>query len=242
MPEAMRSRDGETVGKRRRGVGVFNAPSKGFGIWTSRRNKECPSPPPTGKGNIITSYVPFVQVSDEHHKERVRALIKDGRTVRVFYQSEGARSQAHDTISDIQAFMIFAAEDAKRVLSDEYASPSEQELAMKHLMYDDPNLNVSKIDTYSNAKKPLFGLDITERLFWESYVMIQDSSRRSEPAFVDTKLKDVRRTPEPDEPRAVYQYSKTHPMDPRTLLTAHEEYGKVKLVVSVEHLSSARDR
>ena len=194
------------------------------------------------KGNI-SSYVPFIQIFEEQHKERVRALIKDGRTVRIFYQSEEARSEAYEMISDIRSFMLFAAEDAMRVLSDEYADPAEQELAMKHLMYDDTNLKVSMVDTYLNANPPSFGLCITERLFWESCVMMQDCSRdrgtewdigrRSEMAYMDMNFKTVRTTPEPGEPRAVmYQYSKTHPMEPRTLLMAYEEYGRVKPVVS----------
>lgn len=80
-------------------------------------------------------------------------------------------------INDIKDFMLFAAKDAMQVLSDEYADPSEQELAMKHLMYDDSNLGVVLVDTYANSNPPCFGLDITERLFWESYVMMNDCSR-----------------------------------------------------------------
>ena len=77
-------------------------------------------------------------------------------------------------IFDMKDYMLFAAEDAIRVLSDEFADPSEQELAIRHLMYDDTNLGVVVVDKYANANPPFFGLDITERLFWESYVMVQD--------------------------------------------------------------------
>lgn len=34
-------------------------------------------------------------------------------------------------ITDVKDYMLFAAMDAMRVLSDEFASPAEQELAMK---------------------------------------------------------------------------------------------------------------
>ena len=47
-------------------------------------------------------------------------------------------------------------------------------------MYDDTNLAVENIDTYANSNPPAFGLNITERLFWEAYVMIQDCSRPSD--------------------------------------------------------------
>ena len=194
------------------------------------------------RGNI-SSYVPFIQIYEEPHKEHVRAYIKDGKTIRVFYQSEEARHEAHEMILDIKDFMLFAAEDAMRVLSDEYADPAEQELAMKHLMYDDTNLNVWFVDTYIDSAHPVYGLDITERLFWESYVMMQDCSRpvgtdwdigrNSELTFMDMNFKSIRNKPAPGDPRAVvYQMSKTSPMEPRMLLMAYEEYGRVKPVVS----------
>lgn len=146
---------------------------------------------------------------------------------------------------DIKDFMLFAAEDAMRVLSDEFADPEEQELAMKHLMYDDDNLGVRFVDTYVDSPNPVYGLDITERLFWEAYVIMQDCSRPagtewdigrgSELAFMDMNFKSIRSVPEPGslDPRAVvYQMSKTHPMEPRMLLMAYEECGRVKPVVS----------
>jgi len=194
------------------------------------------------KGNI-SSYVPFIQIYKDPHKEHVRALIKDGKFVRVFYQTEAARNEALEMMLDIKDFMLFAADDAMRVLSDEYADPAEQELAMKHLMYDDNNLDVKFVDMYINSSEPAYGLDITERLFWESYVMMQECSRpegtewdigrNSELAFMDMNFKAIRHEPGPDDPRAVvYQMSKNSPMEPRMLLMAYEEYGRVKPVVS----------
>ena len=53
------------------------------------------------------------------------------RTIRLFYQTEDCRSEAHEMIVDVKDYMRFAAEDAIRVLSDEFASPAEQDLAMK---------------------------------------------------------------------------------------------------------------
>jgi len=44
-------------------------------------------------------------------------------------------------------------------------------------MYDDASLSVDKIDTYTHSSPPAFGLNVSERLFWEAYVMIQDCSR-----------------------------------------------------------------
>ena len=73
-----------------------------------------------------------------------------GRTIRVFYQCEAARDEAQEMITDVKDYMAFAAMDAMRVLSDEFASEAEQELAMKvselskYIFFDTDKL---KIDT-----------------------------------------------------------------------------------------------
>eukprot|EP00804_Cyclotella_cryptica_P003394 CCRYP_018550-RA/>CCRYP_018550-RA protein AED:0.08 eAED:0.08 QI:140/0.91/0.92/1/0.5/0.30/13/434/1368 len=194
------------------------------------------------RGNI-SSYVPFIQVYTDQHKEQVRTLIKDGRTIRLFYQTEDCRKEAHEMIVDIKDYMRFAAEDAIRVLSDAFASPAEQDLAMKHLMYDETKLVVENIDTYINSCPPVYGLSISERLFWEAYVMMQDCSRPagtewdigrgSELNFMEMNFKTMRHEPKPgDACPVVFQMSTSSPMEPRTLLVAYEENGKVKPVVS----------
>jgi len=79
--------------------------------------------------------------------------------------------------------------------------------------------------------------------FWQAYVIMQDcsrppgtewdSGRGSEPNFMNMNWKAVRTIPEPGDPKAVvYQKSKGSPMEPRTLLMAYEEFGRVKPVVS----------
>jgi len=235
-------------------AGLFNKASV-FTVWRPTSDeaiKNMMTDRATGKGldikgksakrGNISSYVPFIQIYEEAHKEHVRAMIKDGKVVRVFYKSEKARFEAYEMILDIKDYMLFAAQDACRVLSDEYADPEEQELAMQHLMYDDVSLNVQFVDTFANSSTPVYGMDITERLFWESYVMKAscerppgtewDIGRNSEPAFMDFNLKSIR-TIVDGAPRAVvYQMSEECPMDPRKLLMAYEEHGRVKPVVS----------
>ena len=194
------------------------------------------------KGNI-SSYVPFIQISEEPHKEDARAFLIDGN-VRVFYQTEEDRIEAEDMLLDLKEYMLFAAQDAMQVLTDEFATETEQELAMKHLAFDENNMNVKLINTYVDSNPPVFGLDITERLFWQAYVIMQDisrppgteweSGRGSEPQFMNMNWKPIRAQPEPGDPRAVvYQYSKGSPMEPRTLLMAYEEFGCVKPVVCI---------
>ncbi|KAL7517685.1 hypothetical protein ACHAWX_002589 [Stephanocyclus meneghinianus] len=192
----------------------------------------------TGKGLDIKG-----KIYTDQHTEQVRTFIKNGRTIRLFYQSEDCRSEAHEMLVDVKDYMRFAAEDAMRVLSDEFASQAEQDLAMKHLMYDDINLVVEKIDTYINSSPSVYGLCISERLFWEAYVMAQDCSRPagtewdigrgSELNFMEMNFKTMRHEPKPGDARpVVYQMSTSSPMEPRTLLIAYEENGTVKPVVS----------
>lgn len=168
-------------------------------------------------GNI-SSYVPFIQIYDDRHKEECRTYVRGGNSIRVFYDTAEARNEAREFILGI----------LEKIRKD---NPKRRKL------FAEP------IDAYVNSTKPAFGLDVTERLFWESYVMSQDCSRpsgtewdiwrTSEPAFMEMNFDALRHAPTPGDPRAVvYQMCKTNPMEPRMLLMAYEEYGGVKPVVS----------
>lgn len=85
------------------------------------------------RGNI-SSYVPFIQIYEDHQKEKSRSLINQGKLVRVYYQSVRARNEVYEMLLDVKDYMQFAKEDAYRVLNSEEADPVEQSLAMKHLM------------------------------------------------------------------------------------------------------------
>ena len=199
------------------------------------------------RGNI-SSFVPFIQIYEEQHKERVWSCLKENKTIRVYYQSDGAREEAFIMLSDIAEILQFAVEDGKKVLSDQSSDIYAQELAYTHLRYDDSCFDIQFINDYVDATPPAFGLEIPEKVFWKSYVMLGDCSRPSgtewdigRPSaveFMDMNLGATRKVPSLGEPRAVvYQMSKCGPkdpgpMDPRMLLMAYEENGTVKPVVS----------
>jgi hypothetical protein len=88
----------------------------------------------SAKCGNISSYVPFIQIYEEHQKEKSRSLINQGEMVRVYYQSRSARNDVYEMLLDVKDYMQFAKEDAYRVLNNEDADPVEQSLAMKHLM------------------------------------------------------------------------------------------------------------
>jgi hypothetical protein len=88
----------------------------------------------SAKCGNISSYVPFIQIYEEHQKETSRSLINQGEMVRVYYQSRSARNDVYEMLLDVKDYMQFAKEDAFRVLNNEDADLVEQSLAMKHLM------------------------------------------------------------------------------------------------------------
>ena len=129
-----------------------------------------------------------------------------------------------------------------QILSNPNTTPEEEKLVMKHLQWDGVDLGVIKVDEC--ARRGAYGVEITERLFWEAFVMMQDCSRppgskydtgrESSPAFQDMNFKAIRHEPsEPGEPiPVVWQTDPECPMSPRTLVVAYEENGRVLPVVS----------
>mmetsp|Transcript_4728 Transcript_4728/g.10519 ORF Transcript_4728/g.10519 Transcript_4728/m.10519 type:complete len:824 (-) Transcript_4728:6-2477(-) len=195
----------------------------------------------SAKCGMLSSLVPFVQIYEDQHKERIRECVKDG-TMRVFFSTEKARDEAAEVLYDVVEMMMFFVQDAMHILSNPNTTPEEEKLVMKHLQWDGVDLGVIKIDDY--ARRGAFGVEITERLFWEGFVMMQDCSRPpgskydigrpSEPAFQDMNFKAIRHIPtEPGEPvPVIWQVDHETPMSPRTLVMAYEEKGRVLPVVS----------
>lgn len=191
----------------------------------------------SAKRGKLSGYVPFVQIHDDRHKKMIGTLPK-GCRIRIFYKHREACDDAVTFLEQISEEMVATVTTAKEVLSDESSTDEANEIAMQRLLWDMIDPGVHRIDEYEPT---CYGLDIEERLFWESYVMRQDctrepgteydSGRQSEPAFQDMNFAAIRdkKGPQP----VVWQYSDPeHPMDPRNLLMAYEENGKVTPVVS----------
>ncbi|KAL9184912.1 hypothetical protein ACHAXT_002689 [Thalassiosira profunda] len=184
------------------------------------------------RGNI-SSFVPFVQIYEEAHKEECKADVLGGEnTVRIFYGSEEGRDEAHEAMLSVLLQSRMKRLDYFHVVVSQRASGSAEETVLE------------LVDTYADSPtSPVFGIDVSEWLFWESYVVNQDCSRpadtewdigrSSEPAFMEMNFDAIRRKPSLGEPRAVvYQMSESNPLEPRMLLVAYEENGGVKPVVS----------
>ena len=68
----------------------------------------------SAKRGMLSSLVPFVQIYEEEHKERIRECVKDG-TMRVFFSSEKARDEAAEVLHDVVEMMMFFVQDAMHV-------------------------------------------------------------------------------------------------------------------------------
>mmetsp|Transcript_6824 Transcript_6824/g.16242 ORF Transcript_6824/g.16242 Transcript_6824/m.16242 type:complete len:837 (-) Transcript_6824:27-2537(-) len=198
----------------------------------------------SAKKGMLSSLVPFVQIYEEQHKERIRECVRD-KTMRVFFPTEKARDEAAEMLNDVVEMMMFFVQDAMQMLANPEITEEQEKEVMKHLQWDGSDLGCVKLNDYAPN---CYGVQISERLFWEGFVMMQDCSRPpgskfetgrpSEPAFMDMNFKAVRHVPsEPGEPTpVVYQADAEYPMSPRTLVVAYEEKtgdtGRVLPVVS----------
>ena len=191
----------------------------------------------------LRSHVPFIRVSeDQTQKERIKESTVTDATMRVFFPTREARDEAADILRDLVEMMMFYVQDAKQVFSNPEASPQEQIEAMMHLQWDgvDANHDVVNIDDYPDV----FGIEITERVFWEGFVMMQDCSRpkstcdtgriTSPTSHQDMNFKALRLVPmSPDEPMLVImQTDADYPMSPRSLMMAYDEGGRIYPVMS----------
>ena len=68
----------------------------------------------SAKKGMLSSLVPFVQIYEEQHKERIRECVKDG-TMRVFFPTERARDEAAEMLNDVVEMMMFFVQDAMHV-------------------------------------------------------------------------------------------------------------------------------
>ena len=152
----------------------------------------------SAKKGKLSAYVPFLQIHEDEHKNKIRSLPSGGR-IRVFYKKEAPRDVAHDFLIEVMSDMVQKVQEAKRVVEQAKASAppdavldfrskskrhlvgniddtTEAEVAsdlMNAWKMDDPT--ITKIDDYSPK---CYGLEMPKRLFWEGYVMrAKDISR-----------------------------------------------------------------
>ena len=205
----------------------------------------------SAKGGELSGYVPFVQISEERHKSAIKPLPRNAK-IRVFYRKQQVRDEAAEALRAISTEMSEAVEEARMAL-ESGSSPncSKEEAERRMAWWDAANMDVTLIDDYAGNKGwgPFakgFGIELSERLFWEGYVTrqnierdagsIYDTGRRSEPAYQDMNFGSTRVRKKGDPRTVVWQHADPKkgqtPLEPRTLLVAYEENNLVLPVVS----------
>jgi len=196
----------------------------------------------SAKKGHLSGYVPFMQIHEETHKEKILTLPKDS-SICIFFASADMRDDAAEHVALIGEEMLSGFYSAQKAMETKALNSKTKNEIMRKYMWEMIDPEIVIIDEYADAEAPAFGLEIPERLFWEAFVVRRDISRDasskyatgrpSHPAFQDMNFASLRGERGPDEPKPVlYQHSSDDPMEVRDLIVAYEENGRVVPVVS----------
>ena len=197
----------------------------------------------SAKRGKLKAYVPFLQISENKHKRKIRALPKHG-TVRLFFKSDARRARdiVAEKLEEVAIEMQEIVKDARRILADGKADDQSHQDALESMLLDMHDPSISYIDVYAPH---CYGLDIPVRLLWEAFFARQDCTRMlgseydtgrpSQPEFQDMNFATLRSRPKGDDaPRVVLiqNADPDSPMNPFEILMAYEQNGHVLPVVS----------
>ena len=172
----------------------------------------------SAKKGTLSAFVPFMQIDDNADKERIQKIDRKAK-LRIYFSSSDARDEVLDVLEPLGNDYI--------EFNEELIIPSE----------------IVEIDKYAKSHS-LYGLELSQRMFWKGYVTDQDISRGedtktgrpSTPGFQDANLKTLKTAcdmcPKPSPMPVVFQYSKVNAMSPQYLVMAYEENNTVTPVVS----------
>ena len=164
----------------------------------------------SAKKGKLSAYVPFLQIHEEQHKDKIRALPRYER-IRIFYKKREARDSAFKILSDVLEDMTARTTEATEALlgSDKLkadGSAAQEDSSAERVLslfqslgingdltegeisnmdiiqrWDMEDARMIVLDDYSPAS---FGIDMPKRLFWEGYIMrAKDISRVPDTEF-----------------------------------------------------------
>ena len=182
----------------------------------------------SAKAGRLSGFVPFVQIHAEEHKARVGTRPRSAR-ITVYFRSGAARERAVAAVEDVLAETQATSKKAElmlqaHALDDLAPDVVERVLKEKMLSVADPRLVLH--DDYAPEA---FGVDMPERVFWETFVQRRDISRNGDwatgrpsvPAFMDANLASTRGGGVPKT--VVVQTDDDDPLNPVSLLVAYAE-------------------
>jgi hypothetical protein len=203
----------------------------------------------SAKKGRLSGFVPFLQIHQESHKSEIRTLPKDGR-IRVFYNSKEDQTKIVSFLEGLAMEMMDTVKKAKIIVNDDSIKDDDtNERALEKLIWDMADSSIKLIDDYAPKT---FGIEVSERLFWEGLIIRQniervagsenDTGRPSEPNFQNMNFAALRpnQADDGDPPKArpvLSQYLDPNdkisdPFNPLDLLMAYEESDRVMPVVS----------
>mmetsp|Transcript_34646 Transcript_34646/g.84008 ORF Transcript_34646/g.84008 Transcript_34646/m.84008 type:complete len:920 (+) Transcript_34646:423-3182(+) len=198
----------------------------------------------SAKRGRLSGYVPYLQIYEQEHKRMVKTHPKDGK-IKVFFKREIARNQVVAELNTLAKEMVETFAKATEVVAQGEADDDVMEWHLQRLIWEMTDTQIDLIDDYAPST---YGMLVPERLFWEGMVVRQDISRAkdseyytgrpSEPNFQNMNSLSLRKEPKNGGPKTVIlQYEAPgdvdpDPMDPRNLVMAYEENGRIMPVVS----------
>ncbi|KAL7486263.1 hypothetical protein ACHAW6_011860, partial [Cyclotella cf. meneghiniana] len=211
----------EAIAKMMRGEGV------GKGLEIKGKSATC---------GDLSGYVPFLQIHEDHHKTHTR-IPKSDRT-KIFFKSREARNAVGEHLGLTVKEMTLRLARAKFALAKRTNDENEA------FLLDEISRNEvghPKIELKDDYSPDLYGIVVSCRVLWEGLVVHNDISRESgsayntgrasQPAFQDMNFCALRKRDLGNAIPVLYQYS-DDPFDPRMLIMAYEEEGRVVPVVS----------
>ena len=161
----------------------------------------------SAKKNRLSGFVPFLQISDNSHKDQVEESPREART-KIYYKNVMARELASNAMG--------------KVLREKQA---------------EMNVTEPEIRLIRDYEPRTFGLDVPELVMREVYINQADISpvigwetgRPSVPQYMDMNLHSVRGDSRPSV--CLFQHDLSDPLNPLGLLIAYSER-EVKPVVS----------
>lgn len=114
--------------------------------------------------------IQFVRPLNDGVKKEFRRDSILAAPMRIFYDSEKSRDEAFEMMMDVSEMMAYLARDAKMIMTSADATPEQQEEVVEYLLWDGIDLSVTKIQGVR-----CYGVEVCEGIFWEAYVMTQDS-------------------------------------------------------------------
>ena len=166
-------------------------------------------------------------------------VLKSDRT-KIFFNSATARNAVGRLLGQKSKEMALRVAKAKFALAkmEETNDHSNEEACIEELdRYEVDNIEITLNDNYAPDR---YGIEVSCRVLWEALVIETDISRESDmttgrasqPPFQDMNFATLRKQYKNSAIPVLYQYSDTDPFDPRMLIIAYEEEGRVTPVVS----------